>query len=157
MNDTTRAAIRMALTYIEHHSGVIDDEEDCPHPLAIREALCAALVSMRAAQPQRAEPDVSSVCGMPFSEARKVILDMGADDARGTAISLLIQLSISNKLLAETPAQPQQAELAALRAAALPTLPFAVFDEFGKGADDRVQDYARNAVRAALDAALGKP
>lgn len=34
----------------------------------------------------------------------------------------------------------------ALPAAALPPLPIAFFDEFGQGADDRVQDYARAAV-----------
>jgi hypothetical protein len=35
-------------------------------------------------------------------------------------------------------------------AEALPPLPFAVFDEFGKGADDRVQDYARAYAEAAI-------
>jgi hypothetical protein len=32
----------------------------------------------------------------------------------------------------------------------LPTLPFAVYDEFGRGADDRVQDYGRACWQAAL-------
>jgi hypothetical protein len=32
----------------------------------------------------------------------------------------------------------------------LPLLPFAVFDEFGKGADDRVQDYGRECARTVL-------
>ena len=31
-----------------------------------------------------------------------------------------------------------------------PMLPFAVFDEFGKGADDRVQDYAHAYAEAAI-------
>ncbi|MDY4296789.1 MULTISPECIES: hypothetical protein [unclassified Xanthomonas] len=35
-------------------------------------------------------------------------------------------------------------------ASALPPLPIAFFDEFGRGADDRVQDYARAAVSACL-------
>ena len=37
--------------------------------------------------------------------------------------------------------------------AELPPLPFAVFDEFGVGADDRVRDYALAARRAALEEA----
>lgn len=36
----------------------------------------------------------------------------------------------------------------------LPPLPFAVFDEFGRGADDRVQDYGKACAAAAVAAAL---
>jgi hypothetical protein len=39
----------------------------------------------------------------------------------------------------------------------LPPLPFAVFDEFGKGADDRVQDYARAAILADRAARAAAP
>ncbi len=76
-----------------------------------------------------------------------------AEEAKNAVETLVAELE---KQQAEPTVREVQT-VAALRAAALPTLPFAVFDEFGKGADDRVQDYARNAVRAALDDALGKP
>jgi hypothetical protein len=45
-----------------------------------------------------------------------------------------------------------QATQEPVQAGELPPLPFAVFDEFGKGCEDRVQDHYYNAHRAALSA-----
>jgi hypothetical protein len=51
---------------------------------------------------QAAEPAPTECTrfGMPFAEARRTILEMDAESARGMAISLLIQLNIADKYAA---------------------------------------------------------
>ncbi len=66
-----------------------------------RAMLRDALVSM-ASTPVGESADCTSVIGMPFAEARKVILGLDAEAARGLAISFLIQLSIATKYAAST-------------------------------------------------------
>lgn len=74
---------------------------------AIVEAIDAA------APPVDAVPGEPEVYGLPFSEARRIILDMDAESARGMAISLLIQLNIANKYAAPTAPEAVPGEPAA--------------------------------------------
>jgi hypothetical protein len=80
------------------------DQPEAAEPLA--RAIIARLAALPAApEPVLADSDpITRFDGMPFAEARKVILDMNAQTARGMAISLLIQLNIADKYAAPVPA-----------------------------------------------------
>jgi hypothetical protein len=64
------------------------------------------------AAPQATAADPETLNGLPFAEARARILSLPADDARGLAIALLIQLNIMEKYAA-TPIQHDTAAIVA--------------------------------------------
>ncbi|MGC7464236.1 hypothetical protein QT654_20620 [Xanthomonas citri pv. citri] len=118
-------------------SRVADDPE------RVAEIADAVLLAMRGQQLQEAQPQLNyermfvDACAALAEVSR----ELGCDPDQGGAEPILAAIAELRSA-----AQPQAEQQGA--GEALPPLPIAFFDEFGRGADDRVQDYARAAIVA---------